>query len=166
MAIPKEGLYITKVLGLGRIAEHDPKTNIRTLAAEGADVEFGHGLMDGTNPELQCKLFASSSGKFRGVAGYSTDASELDTSLFAEGDAVPVIDSGVVTVYAEEAISDISTDAVRIKHNASGPGNFRKSAVAGETVEITAGAEWRSEGASGTAVKLFLNPPFTISADT
>ncbi len=166
MAIPKESLYLSKVLGVGRIAEHTENTHIRSYAAEGADVEFGHAVMDGTDPEKQIKLYASASGKFRGVAGYSTEASELDTSLFAAGDAVPVVDSGIVTVYTEEAIDDISSDAVRIRHNSAGPGNFCKTAVAGETVQVTKGAEWRSEGASGTAVKLFLSPPFAITADT
>lgn len=166
MAIPKESFYLAKNIGVGRIAEHSSNTNIRSYAAEGTDVEFGHALMDGTDPEKQIKLFASASGRLRGVAGYSTEASDLDNSLFEAGDPVPVVDSGVVMVYTEEAITDISTDAVRIRHSAAGPGNFCTSAVAGATVQVTAGAEWRSEGASGTAVKLFLNPPFTISADT
>jgi len=166
MAIPKESLYLSKVLGVGRIAEHSENTHIRSYAAEGADVEFGHAVMDGTNPEKQIKLYADAAGKFRGIAGYSTEASELDTSLFAAGDPVPVIDSGVVTVYTEETISDISSDAVRIRHDSAGPGNFCKTAVAGETVLISTGVEWRSEGASGTGVKLFLNPPFAITADT
>ena len=164
MTIPKEDLYLSKVLGFGRIAEHNPMTNIRSFAAEGNDIEFGHAVMDGTDPEKQMKLYADAASVFRGVAGYSPEASDLDNGLFSEGDPVPVIDQGVVTVYVEEAVA-VGED-VRIRHEATGPGNFCKTAVAGETVKITEGAEWRQDGALGTAVKLFLNPPFKIVADT
>jgi len=163
MTIPVEGFNVNKALGFGRIGTHNPITNIRSYAAEGDDLEFGHAAMDGTDPEKQLKLFASASGVFRGVIGYSTDASNIDNSLFNDKDSVPLIDQGVVTVYVEEAVN--VGDAVRIRHDATGPGNFRTSADAGKTVEVTEGAEWREDGASGTAVKLLLNPPFTISAD-
>lgn len=165
MTIPVEGYYLDNPLGLGRISEHSADTHIRSFAAEGTDVEIGHAVMDGTDPETQMKLFASQTGHFRGVAGYSEDAGDLDNMLFEDGDSLPVIDGGVVTVYTEEAITDISTQAVRVRTNGAGAGNFLRTADTGNTVAITQGAEWRSEGASGTAVKLYLNPPFTILAD-
>jgi hypothetical protein len=162
MTIPVEGFNINKALGFGRSGDHNPIENIRSFAAEEDDIEFGHAVMDGTDAEKQVKLFASATGKFRGVAGYSVDASNIDNSLFDEGDSVPVFDQGVVTVYVEEAVN--VGDAVRVRHDATGPGNFRTSADAGKSVLLT-GAEWREDGASGTAVKLFLNPPFTVTAD-
>jgi len=163
MAIPKENYYLNKALGFGRIAEHNPLTNIRSFAAEGSDCEFGKALKFGTDNEKQVYNFNAATGVFAGVAGYSIDASDIDNSKFSAGDSVPLIDQGVVTVYAEEAIT--KGGSVRIRFDATGPGNFRTSADAGKTVEITEGAEWREDAASGTAVKLFLSPPFTTSAD-
>lgn len=164
MTIPVETLYTNKALGLGRIAEHNPLTNIRSFAAENNDVAFGKAVKLGTNKEKQVDIFDVASGVFVGVAGYATDASNIDNQKFNDNDSVPVIDQGVVTVYTEEAITGHG-QAVRVRFDATGKGNFRTTADAGKTVEITEGAEWREAGASGTAVKLFLSPPFTISAD-
>ncbi len=162
MTIPVEGLYLSKALGLGRIAEHNPKTNIRTLAAEGDDIPFGHAVMDGTDPETQCKVLSSGTGKFRGVAGYSTEASDLDNSNYEEHDQVAIVDQGVVTVYVEEAVTIGS--AVRIRHDASHYGMFRTTA-SGTDAGVLTGAEWRENAASGTAAKLYLDPPFTYTSD-
>lgn len=164
MTIPEEGLYTSRALGLGRIAEHNPLTNIRSKAAESDNITFGRAVKLGTDLDKQVEIFNVASGTFKGVAGYATDASNIDNSKFNQYDSVPVIDQGVVTVYTEEAITD-KTSAVRIRHDATGPGNFRTTADSGKTVQITAGAEWREAAASGTAVKLFLSPPFSISAD-
>jgi len=168
MTIPKESLYLSRVLGFGRIAEHNPNTNIRTYAAEGSDLTFGRAAMDGTDPEKQVMLFASQTGKFRGVIGYSTEAGDLDNELYEDEDVVSIIDQGIVTVYPEEDVTDITTQSVRIRSDTTGitasAGNFRVSSDTGKTV-VLSGAEWRSEGASGTAVKLYLAPPFSITAD-
>jgi len=162
MTIPVEGLYLSKALGLGRIAEHNPKTNIRSYAAEGDAIPFGKAVMDGTDPEKQCKLFASGTGKFRGIAGYSTEASDLDNSQYLAKDQVAVVDQGVVTVYAEEAVE--IGNPVRIVHTGEGKGNFRASALPGNTGILT-GAEWRESAPAGSAVKLYLDPPFTFIKD-
>ena len=168
MTIPKESLYLEKGLGYGRIAEHSPITNIRSFAAEGTDLKFGRAAMDGTDPEKQVKLYASQTGKFRGVIGYSTEAGDLDNELYEDEDVCAVIDQGVVTVFIEEAVTDITTQSVRVRTDTSGitgtAGNFRVTSDAGNTV-VVSGAEWRSEGASGTSVKLYLSPPFSITAD-
>ncbi len=166
MAIPKEDLYVSRVLGFGEIPEHNPIENIRSFAAEEDNITFGRALMAGTDGEKQVKIFASATGKFKGVAGYSTEASDLDNSQYDDHDAVAVIDQGVVNVYTEEVIA--MGDGVHIRHTASGTkvaGSFCKTAVPNETATLS-GAEWRSAGASGTAVKLYLDPPFTITADT
>jgi hypothetical protein len=163
MTIPEETLYTSRALGLGRIAEHNAITNIRSFAAESDNIIFGRALKLGTDLDKQVDIFNVASGTFAGVAGYSTDASNIDNSKFNDDDSVPVIDQGVVTVYTEEAVEPNS--AVRIRHNAAGPGNFRTTADPGNTVRVTAGAEYRESAASGTAVKLFLSPPFSITAD-
>jgi hypothetical protein len=162
MAIPVESYYTNKKLGRGRIAEHNPMTNIRTAAASGTNIAFGLALMDGDIAD-QVKLYSSASGRFRGVAGYSVEADDLDNGLFTTGDPVPIIDQGVAMVYVEEAI--VAGNSVRVRHTGGTPGAFCKTAVPNGTVLLT-GAEWRGTGASGTAVELFLSPPFTITADT
>lgn len=168
MTIPKESLYLAKGIGYGRIAEHSPQTHIRSYAAEGSDLSFGRAAMDGTDPEKQVKLFTSQTGKFRGVIGYSTEAGDLDNELYQDEDVCAIIDQGIVTVFVEEAVTNITTQSVRIRSDATGitatAGNFRVTPDTGKTV-VLSGAEWRSEGASGTAVKLYLAPPFSISAD-
>ena len=163
MAIPLEGLNQAKVLSKGKVAENNGMTNIRSYVAEGNDIGFGLGVMDGSDPEKQVKIFSSASGKFRGVALYATDASDLDNSNFEEYDAVPVFDQGVVWVYCEEAVN--VGDSVRVRHTNGVPGAFCTTAITNETILLT-GAEFRSDAASGTTAKLFLSPPFTITADT
>jgi len=164
MPIPVEGMFQAKVLSRGKVAEHNPMTNIRSYAAEGVDIGFGYGVMDGTDAEKQVKVYSSASGKFRGVAVQSTEASDLDNSDYQEYDQVAVMDQGVVWVYCEEAVN--VGDAVRVRHTNGVPGAFCTSAVANKTVLLTS-AEWRSDAAtSGTTAKLFLSPPFTITADT
>lgn len=162
MAIPVESLVTAKAMGRGKIPTHNPITNIRSFAASGTDIQFGLGVMDGDFLG-QVKLFADSAGVFRGVAGYSTEANNLDTGTFTTGDAVPVVDQGSVMVYVEEDIS--AGDSVRIRHTDGTPGAFCAAAVATKTALI-GGAEWRGTGASGSTVELFLSPPFTITADT
>ena len=162
MAIPVEGLYLAKALGRGKIAEHNPMTNIRSYAASGVDIAFGLAVMEGVDLDKQVRLFTSGTGKFKGVAGYSISADDLDNGLFTTGDMVPVVDQGVVMVYVEEAVTPSSP--VRIRHTGGTPGAFRTSSSGGASALIT-GAEFRGSGASGTAVPLFLSPPFTVTAD-
>ena len=162
MAIPLENLNIAKVLSKGKVAESNGMTNIRSYVAEGDDIGFGLGVMDGTDAEKQVKIFSSGTGKFRGVALQSTEASDLDNSAYEEYDPVAVIDQGVVWVYVEEAVN--VGDAVRIRHTGGVPGAFRTSATSTNAAVLT-GAEWRSDAGSGTQAKLFLSPPFTITSD-
>ncbi|MDD3089972.1 MAG: hypothetical protein PHT95_08545, partial [Candidatus Omnitrophica bacterium] len=138
MAIPKEDLYVSRVTVPGTIPEHNPVSNIRTFAAEEDDITFGRALMGGTDGNAQVKTFGSASGKFKGVAGYSTEASDLDNSQYDDEDVVAVIDQGPVMVYVEEAI--VAGDSVRIRHTTSGTsikGSFCKTAVPGETALLS-----------------------------
>lgn len=161
--IPTETLYTSKPLGFGRIAEHNPLTNIRSKAAENNLVKFGRAVREGTDAETQVDIYNSATGTFKGVAGYSTSAKNIDNSLFNDGDSVPLVDQGIVTVEQDEAI--VIGDPVRIRFDGANAGVFHKTSIGGSTVRITAGAEWRESKASGVATKLFLSPPFTISAD-
>jgi len=166
MAIPKEPLYTSKSLGAGRIPEHNPMNLIESYAAEEDGIKFGRAVMEGTDNETEVKIYASASGVFVGVAAYSTEASDLDNSAYNQYDPAGIMTQGTILVYVEEAVS--KGDTVRIRHTASGnlvAGSFATTADAGKTVALT-GAEYRSDAASGTVAKLYIAPPFSISADT
>jgi len=166
MAIPLEGLYTSKVLGAGRIPEHNPFNHIASFAAEEDGIIFGRAVMEGTDNEKEVKIYASASGVFAGVAAYSTEASDLDNSKYEQYDPVGVMNQGEIYVYVEEAVS--KGDTVRIRHTASGDkvaGSFATTADTGKTV-VLSGAEYRSDAASGTVARLYMAPPLSISADT
>ena len=166
MTIPKRGLNHSQVSGPGEIPEHNPIINLRSFAAEEDDIKFGRAVMGGTSNEEQVKIFASASGKFKGVAAYSTEASDLDNSQFKQYDKVPVFDQGVINVFVEEAVSP--TDTVRIRHTASGSlvaGSFAKTADAGKTV-VLSGAEYRSTTTTSGVAQLYIDPVFSVTADT
>lgn len=166
MAIPIQDFYSNAVLGPGQITEHNPKTMIGSRAAEEDDIIFGRAGMAGTDTVKEVKTFSGAGGKFIGVIGYSTYASDLDNSKYEQYDDVSVVESGVVGVYVEEAVTPASP--VRIRHTTSGAkikGSFCTSAVAGETCLLT-NAEFRASGASGTVVPMYLDPVFTTTADT
>jgi len=164
MTIPKEPLYTSKVIGPGEVYEHNPINHLRSYAAEEDGLKFGRAVMLGTDPEKQVKIFASATGTFVGVNGYSTQAGDLDNSQYEQYDPVSVFDQGVIMVYVEEDIE--VGDTVRIRHTTNGSlvaGSFATTSAAGETAVLT-GAEYRGDSVSGV-VPLFLNPPFSISAD-
>lgn len=164
MAIPKESLYTSKVIGPGEVYESNPINNLRSYAAEEDGLKFGRAVMLGTDPEKQVKIYGASSGTFVGVGAYSTQADDLDNSQYKQYDPVSVFDQGVVMVYVEESVE--VGDTVRIRHTADGTkvaGSFATTSDAGKTVVLT-GAEYRGDSVSGV-VPLFLNPPFSVSAD-
>lgn len=166
MAIPIQDFYSNAVLGPGQITEHNSKTMIKSRAAEEDDIIFGRAGMQGTDTIKEVKTFSGSGGKLIGVIGYSPYASDLDNSKYEQYDDVSIVESGVVGVFVEEAVTPAS--AVRIRHTTSGAkikGSFCTSAVANQTV-LVAGAEFRGSGASGTIVPLYLDPVFTTTADT
>ena len=163
MAIPKKDLYSNRFGVPGEIYEHNPITMIRSMAAEDDAIKFGRAVMLGSTSD-QAKIYASATGVFKGVAGFSTQAGNYDSSEYDTNDPVAVVDQGVVLVFVEEAVQ--VGDTVRIRHTADGTlvaGSFATTADSGKTVVLT-GAEFREDSASGV-VPLFLNPPFSISAD-
>lgn len=163
MAIPKQSLYSDRYGMPGEIYEHNPITMIRSAAAEEDEIPFGRALMMGTDGD-QVKKYASATGVFVGVAGFSTQASDFDNSEYDDEDSVAVVTQGVVLVYVEEDVE--RGDTVRVRHTANGDyvaGSFATTADSGRTAVLT-GAEFMGDSASGV-VPLFLNPPFAISAD-
>jgi len=84
-----------------------------------------------------------------------------------------VISKGVLYVFSAHAIA--VGDAVRVFHTNSASvssnkgyvGRFGKTAEAGKTFEVTAGARWLSSCAAGGIALLEIDlPGLTVSADT
>ncbi len=163
MSIDQGRLYGEETLEVGRIAEHHPAEYRMTRVAEG-DILFGRAVVKGTE-DLAVKAPSASTDLMIGVAGFSTEASDLDNNKYNTDDPVAVVETGVVVVYVEEAVS--IGDAVRIRHTASGelvPGSFCKTADAGKTV-VVANAVWKSETASAGFAVLYIKGPFPLTAD-
>lgn len=112
MSIPESTLYGDGILAAGRIAEHHPAEYIMSKIAEGV-VPFGRAVVKGTEDE-EAKLPSSGSDMMLGVAGFSTEAGDLDNENYSEGDPLAVVETGIVVVKVEEAVN--IGDDVRIRH--------------------------------------------------
>lgn len=86
---------------------------------------------------------------------------------------VNVLSKGVIWVYTADAVA--LGDAVRLFHtdsataasNGGYKGRFGKTAEAGKTFEVTAGARWLSAASAGNIALLEIDiPTLTVSADT
>jgi hypothetical protein len=147
-----------------------------------AVVPFGHLVIrDGSAADDGVKLPAGASATdVLGIA-VSTVAYEKGTDTVtaysAEGypakERVNVLSKGVVYVYSAHAIA--LGDAVRVFHtdsasassNGGYKGRFGKTAEAGKSFEVTAGARWLSACAAGGIALLEIDiPGLTVSADT
>ncbi len=112
MSIPEGGLNNDKIRGAGEIAQHHPAEYIMSRIAEGL-IPFGTGVVKGSAGD-QVKLPSSASDRMIGVAGKSFEASDFDNGAYMDGDLAGVVETGIVIVKTEEAVS--SGDAVRIRH--------------------------------------------------
>ena len=168
MAIPLEGLYVQKALGPGKIPRYNPISNIRTFAAGGA-ILAGRAVMGDSSDPILCYTYGTVGRKFLGVSCLATDTHEADETIpaYRTGDAVGVMDQGVIMVFAEEAIA--LGDPVRIRHTADTgkvAGSFCKTADANKTC-LVSGAEYRSvTTTSGQSVELYLDAVLSVTADT
>lgn len=173
--IPKEPLFLAKVLSPGKIPRNNPITNIRSFSSGQNGLLAGRGVQISSVDPGIVNMAASASLLFAGVSADTVDSHETDytTPAYASGAAVGVVDQGPVLVYVEEAIVLGTTKDVRVRITASGAyvaGSFRTTSDAGKTIKITSGAEWRSSSASGinqssAVAELFLMPPFAYTAD-
>lgn len=164
MSIPKEDLYQEKSLTPGEFAENNPINHARSYAAE-ETIKFGQAVMQGTAAD-QGLVFDSASGKFLGVAMYAPDADGVDDDQYLAEDSMAVGDQGVIAVRVEEAVTAGGT--VRIRHaSATGkvPGDFATTAEANKTVVLN-GAVWRETTTTSGVAKLYLDPTFSVTADT
>jgi hypothetical protein len=161
----------------------------------GAVVPFGHAVIidSAATSGLGVKLPAGAAAT--GVLGLAVDSNTFEananssyqgtgvipgTSKTADGrigypdkQIVNVLSKGVVYVYTVDAVA--LGDAVRLYHtdhasassNGGYKGRFGKTAVAGKTFEVTAGARWVGAAAAGGIALLEIDiPTLTVSADT
>ena len=155
MSIPVGEFYMDSAIGLGKIPSHHPNTFIETKAAEG-EILFGRALQFGTNRE-QVKTVAGNVGAFAGIALHSVTAGKLSEDKYLDADVVGVFGSGLVTVFAEEAVN--AGDNVRVRHtNGTGPntgklaGSFCKTADAGKTYVLVGARYEKSIASAGEAI--------------
>ena len=104
----------------------------------------------------------------------NADAKTADGRVgYPDKETVNVMSKGVAYVYSAHAIA--MGDAVRLFHTNSASvssnggyvGRFGKTAEAGKTFEVTAGARWLSSCAAGGIALLEIDiPGLAVSADT
>jgi len=75
--------------------------NVKSRASEGA-IDFGRGVVAGTNDEKQVKIPASSEDIFRGVAVHSHKGGDNYEAKYEDTDAVSVLTRG--TIWVETAV--------------------------------------------------------------
>ena len=159
MSIPEGGLFNDKTRSIGKITQHHPATYIVTGVAE-CDIPFGSAVVRGDS-ENGVKLPTDATAKLVGVAAYSFDAAGLEEGMYKEGDAVSVVQIGIVSVKAAEAVK--LGDDVRIFPETT-TADFCTTADSGVTLKVT-GAEWKSEIADEGLAELYLNGPFELTED-
>ena len=166
MSVPEIDFY-HEGFGAGKIAMHYPNTHIRTGVAEGS-ILFGRALQKGTAGD-QVKKFQSASGVFKGVAGYSVEASLLSEDTYSTYDPVGYIESGYVGVYVEEAVA--IGDQVRVRHtnHASDTtllaGQFATTAENGKTAKLNNCEFVTATTGAGIAVLFLKGGDYTVTAD-
>ena len=149
----------------------------------GAVIPFGHALLrngSGTTDASGKLLAGASATDIVGVAidsntfAIDSDAKTADGRVgYKAAATMNVISKGVLYVYSAHAIA--MGDAVRVFHTNSASvssnggyiGRFGKTAEAGKTFEVTAGARWLSSCAAGGIALLEIDlPGLTVSADS
>jgi len=163
MSIPEGTLYQDGILSAGRIAEHHPAEYITTKIAEGV-IPFGRAVVKGTG-DNDAVLPSAADDVLLGVAGFSTEAGDIDNEQYSDNDPVAVVETGIVVVYVEEAVS--IGDPVRIRHAAATgkvPGSFAVTAEAAKTA-LVSNAQWKSETTGAGLAQLYINGPFSLTAD-
>ena len=161
--IEEKGLSTSAPRNLGECPIHHPLNMVETRNCEGV-IKFGRAVQEGTAGN-QGKVYSDAAGEFTGIAARSFEATNLDTEAYADLDVLGLVTGGFRQVYVEEAVNE--GDPVRIRHTADTgkfPGDFAKSADAGKTVLLT-GAEFRSTIAAAGIATIFIEGPFSVTAD-
>lgn len=147
--MPQTSVSITpSVAFAGMVGDSELTKNARSYvsAEASAEIQFGIMVKQGTGDD-QCLLPTATTDKFVGVTLHS-HAYDKDTELGTLGlkpkVAVNALQQGTVWVVVDEAVSP--ADAVRVRVTSAGGavGTFRKTAVGGQSVNISGFARWLS----------------------
>jgi hypothetical protein len=166
MAIPIGALYnLAEWRQMGERAIHHPSEYKRTLAAEG-EIGFGLAVVRGTNPG-QGKLIGAAGNVFLGVASRSTEAGKFDEGKYIDKDVLAIYDTGIPSVYVEEAVNEHSP--VRIRHTVGDApaeivGGFCTTADEDKTL-LLAGARFMGSTTGAGVVPLQLLGIYTQTPD-
>lgn len=164
MPVPEGKLYNDKVRCGGEIAGHLASEHITSKVAEGTII-FGQAVVRGTE-DPQVKTPAAAGNEFMGVAGFSSQASDIDNESYLDGDPLALVQEGIVVVYVEEAVTPDSP--VRVRHTAgagTAPGAFCTTAEAGKTA-VLKGAEFKESSEGVGYVTCHLKGIYELVADT
>lgn len=136
----------------------------------GAKLPAGASATDVLGIAVDSNVFENVSGTYTPTPTNKTADGRIG---YPEKQMVNVLSKGVIWVYAVETVA--LGDAVRLFHTDSASassnkgykGRFGKTAEAGKTFEVTAGARWLSAASAGNIALLEIDiPTLTVSADT
>jgi len=136
----------------------------------GAKLPAGASATDVLGIAVDSNVFENVSGTYTPVPTNKTTDGRIG---YPDKQMVNVLSKGVIWVYTADAVA--LGDAVRLFHtdsasassNGGYKGRFGKTAEAGYTFEITAGARWLSAASAGNIALLEIDiPTLTVSADT
>ena len=149
----------------------------------GAVVPFGHALLQNGSGTADASAKLPAGASATNIVGIALDSNTFEVNAdsktadgrvgFPNKETINVLSKGVVYVYSAHAIA--MGDAVRLFHTNSASvssnfgysGRFGKTAEAGKTFEVTAGARWLSSCAAGGIALLEIDiPGLAVSADT
>lgn len=149
----------------------------------GAVIPFGHALLQNGSGTADASAKLPAGASATNIVGLALDSNTFEVNAdaktadgrvgYPDKETVNVMSKGVAYVYSAHAIA--MGDAVRLFHTNSASvssnggyvGRFGKTAEAGKTFEVTAGARWLSSCAAGGIALLEIDiPGLAVSADT
>jgi hypothetical protein len=149
----------------------------------GAVIPFGHAVLQNGSGTADASAKLPAGASATNIVGIALDSNTFEVNAdaktadgrvgYPDKETVNVLSKGVVYVYSKDAIA--VGDAVRLYHtdgasaasDGSYKGRFGKTAAAGKTFEVTAGARWLSSCAAGGIALLEIDlPGLAVTADT
>ncbi len=149
----------------------------------GAVIPFGHALLQNGSGTADASAKLPAGASATNIVGIALDSNTFEVNAdaktadgrvgYPDKETVNVLSKGVVYVYSKDAIA--VGDAVRLYHTDGASaastgaylGRFGKTAAAGKTFEVTAGARWLSSCAAGGIALLEIDiPGLAVTADT
>ena len=156
---------ISPELGKGKIAE-GRKTEVDSRVAEEDQIDFGTGLVKGTNKERQVVAFDGSSDAvvFDGIAGYALNG-DIDNGYYEKYDRVSCIRKGIVWVEVDADSSGVEAgDKVAYvpSGNIDAVSNLTEGSGGTYFADLSNVAEIKSNGDAGDLVKVEIDLPGNI----